>query len=138
MNCTVCGAMNVGNAASCPQCAWNRGTAAGNPQQGFPQQGFPQQGYGHAPYGDWIAPRAGTILVLGILSLVVCSILGPIAWSMGNEELRRIDSGVVDPSTRSNASTGRVCGMISTILMIVGLFIAVIAIGVAGSASSRY
>lgn len=69
-------------------------------------------------------PRGSTILTLGILSLVLCSLMGPVAWSMGNEELRRIDQGQTDPGSRSNASAGRICGIISTILMIVG-FVAV-------------
>ena len=77
-------------------------------------------GYG-AGYGAMypVPARGGTILVYGILSLVVCGILGPIAWSMGNEELRRIERGEVDPSTRGNVTAGRICGMIASILMIV-------------------
>lgn len=66
-------------------------------------------------------PRGSTILTLGILSLVLCSLMGPVAWSMGNEELRRIDAGAVDPATRGSASAGRICGMIASILMICGL-----------------
>src|SRR5690349_18931267 len=56
------------------------------------------------------APRGNTVLVLGILSLVICSVMGPIAWAMGNEELRRIDSGRTPPHDRSAASAGRICG----------------------------
>ena len=63
----------------------------------------------------------------------MCSVLGPIAWSMGNEELRRIDRGEVDPTTRSNVNAGRICGMIASILMIVSvaclLFFFVLAAG---------
>ena len=69
--------------------------------------------------GQYMYPsRGSTILVLGILSLVVCSILGPIAWSMGNEEMRRIAAGQAPPD--GNVTAGRVCGMISSILLIVG------------------
>ena len=70
-----------------------------------------------------MAPRGGTILTLGILSLVLCSVMGPVAWSMGNEELRRIDAGHVDPLTRGSVAAGRVCGMIATILMAVSLVV---------------
>ena len=42
-------------------------------------------------------PQGTTILVLGILSLVVCGILGPFAWSMGNKALREINA---DPTAR--------------------------------------
>lgn len=64
--------------------------------------------------------RSGTILVLGILSLVICGLLGPIAWSMGNEELRRIDRGEAPPSGRGNAQAGQICGMIASIFLIIG------------------
>ncbi len=68
-----------------------------------------------------LRPRGSAILVLGVLSLVLCSVFGPIAWVMGNEELRRIDAGQVDPMSRNAASAGRICGIVSSVLMIVGL-----------------
>lgn len=76
-----------------------------------------------------LPPRGSTILVLGILSLVLCSVLGPVAWAMGNEEMRRIDAGQVDPMSRGSVTAGRICGIIATALMIVGvvLFLAVFA-----------
>jgi hypothetical protein len=75
-----------------------------------------QQMQGYGMYGTpWqLPPRHGTVLVLGILSLVVCTALGPFAWAMGTEELRRIDSGLTSPEGRSSAQAGRVCGIIST------------------------
>jgi hypothetical protein len=81
--------------------------------------------------------RGTTILTLGILSLVMCGmILGPIAWSMGNEELRRIDRGETDPSTRGNVQAGRVCGMVATILTIAIIgFVVFVLVAAAGSAS---
>jgi hypothetical protein len=69
------------------------------------------------------ASRSSTVLTLGILSLVLCHILGPIAWSMGNEELRRIDSGQVAEFGRSTATAGRICGIIGTALLIFTGFI---------------
>jgi hypothetical protein len=109
-----------------------------------------QGGYGYPPpppaygYGGYAAgyggmypvpARGGTILVYGILSLVVCGIFGPIAWSMGNEELRRIDRGEVDPSTRGNVTAGRICGMVASILIIVGVAFALFFIVLAAGAS---
>lgn len=82
----------------------------------------------HAPR---FAPRGGTILTLGILSVVVCSIMGPIAWSMGNEELRRIDSGLTSPDGRSNVVAGKILGIISTVLMIIAAFTVVFVFAVA-------
>ena len=64
--------------------------------------------------------RGGVILTFGILSLVLCSVFGPIAWAMGNEELRRIESGQAPEDGRSNAVTGRVCGIVSSALLMLG------------------
>jgi hypothetical protein len=81
--------------------------------------------------------RDTTILVLGILSCVLCQVLGPIAWAMGNEELRRIDSGQVDPVSRGTTTAGRTCGIVGTLLLFVvgGFFVWMFA---TISAVSRY
>jgi hypothetical protein len=65
------------------------------------------------------------ILVLGILALFTGLgwILGPMAWIMGNNDLREMRAGRMDPEGESNTNAGRICGMIATILHIVGLAI---------------
>jgi len=69
-------------------------------------------------------PHRGTlILVLGILSLVVCSPLGIAAWVMGSGDLKQMDAGTMDPSGRGNTQAGKICGIIGTILLIVGVII---------------
>jgi hypothetical protein len=81
--------------------------------------------------------QATTVLVLGILSLVLCQVLGPFAWVMGNNELAGIDAGRRPPQNRGTAQAGRILGIISTVLMIIGfafLFI-VLFIGLVGAAS---
>ena len=65
--------------------------------------------------------QATTVLVLGILSLVLCQVLGPIAWVMGNKELAGIDAGSRPPQNRGTAQAGRILGIISTVLMIIGI-----------------
>ncbi len=65
--------------------------------------------------------QATTVLVLGILSLVLCQILGPFAWVMGNKELAGIDAGLRPPQNRGTAQAGRILGIIATVLMIVGI-----------------
>src|SRR5215470_11174256 len=67
--------------------------------------------------------RAGTVLTLGILSIVLCHVLGPIAWSMGNEELRRIDSGQTTDFNRGNVTAGRICGIIGTAMLVFAGFV---------------
>jgi hypothetical protein len=78
-------------------------------------------------------PHRGTlILVLGILSLVACGIFtGVPAWIMGNNDLKAMAAGTMDPSGRSLTNAGRICGMICTILSIlaVALVIVFLALG---------
>jgi hypothetical protein len=74
--------------------------------------------------------RASTVLTLGILSLVVCSVMGPIAWAMGNEELRRMDSGQTPDDQRGTVTAGRVCGIVaSCLLMFFGFMFLVVLAG---------
>lgn len=61
--------------------------------------------------------NANTALVLGILSLALCGLLGPFAWSSGNSELQRMDLGLVDDRDRGSATAGKVCGIIATVLL---------------------
>jgi hypothetical protein len=68
------------------------------------------------------ASRATTVLVLGILSLALCAVMGPIAWSMGNEELRRIELGQTPGLARGSAVAGRICGIVGTAMLIIGGF----------------
>ena len=65
--------------------------------------------------------RGGAVLALGIIGLVVCFICGIFAWVMGNKDLREMDAGIMDPSGRGTTKAGKICGMISVILAIVGL-----------------
>jgi hypothetical protein len=67
------------------------------------------------------AHRGVLILVLGILSLVTgCApVLGPIAWILGNNDLKEIRAGTMDPSGEGMTNAGKICGMIATILSVV-------------------
>lgn len=81
--------------------------------------------------------QATTVLILGILGLVLCQILGPFAWVMGNKELAGIDAGRRPPENRGTAQAGRILGIIATVLLVVVpaffVFIAIIALIAAGS-----
>ncbi len=86
---------------------------------------------GYTPPQYIYASRASSVLVLGILSLVLCSVMGPIAWAMGSEELRRIELGQTPGLTRGSVVAGRVCGIVGTAMLILGGFamLMVIAVG---------
>ena len=61
--------------------------------------------------------REQQILMLGILSLVCCSVLGPFAWMQANDALSMIDDGGYSPVERNLVAAGQVCGMIGTGLL---------------------
>ena len=87
-----------------------------------------------------LAPHRGVVvLVLGILGLVVCFICGIIAWVMGNNDLREMDAGAMDPTGRGLTQAGKICGMISVILAIIGIVfgLLMIVLMVAGAVVSQ-
>jgi len=45
---------------------------------------------------------------------------------MGNKELAAIDSGLRSPENRSTANAGRILGIIGTVLLGIGLVVAII------------
>ena len=86
-------------------------------------------------------PHHGTlILIFGILGLVICAPLGIAAWVMGSGDLKQMDSGAMDPSGRSLTNAGRILGMIATILLGIGILIAIAAacLGVLGGILSHH
>jgi hypothetical protein len=112
-----------------------------------PQGGYPG-GYGGwggpsgPPPGSFQKPSNGVlILVLGILSVATgCFLLAPVAWVTGNQSMREIRSGIMDPREEGMVQAGRIIGMIVSILAIAGIavycafFALVIGLGAAGAA----
>lgn len=80
-------------------------------------------------------PEGTKVLVLGILSLVICGLLGPFAWISGNRVLGEIDQSGGRYSNRGAVNAGRICGMIASILLILGLVLGVV-FGVLAAVSS--
>ena len=71
-----------------------------------------------------LRPHRGTvILVLGILGIVCCFICGIIAWVMGSNDLKEMSAGRMDSSGQGLTQAGKICGMVSVILQIVGFII---------------
>jgi hypothetical protein len=104
-----------------------------------------QQPYGTPQYGAYdpnqaaynaLEGRSTTVLVLGILGLVLCQILGPIAWVMGNKVRdEAVAMGRLEPG---NNKAGRICGIIGTCLIglfVVGFVLLIIIGAVAGGTS---
>ena len=94
---------------------------------------YPPQQPNYQGYPE--ASQSTVILVLGIMGLVVCQVLAPVAWNMGNQEVTAIDTGRRDPSGRGTANAGRILGIIGTVFLIIGVlaffFFLIVALAVA-------
>ncbi len=66
-------------------------------------------------------PHGVAILVLGILSVIVLPLLGPVAWALGRSVLREIDAAPVPHTNRSMVQAGMILGIVGTVMLIVGL-----------------
>ncbi|WP_225726046.1 MULTISPECIES: DUF4190 domain-containing protein [unclassified Nocardia] len=88
------------------------------PQQPYGPYG--QQPYGYPAYYQRPPdhPQTTTIMILGILGVVMCQALSPIAWVMGRRALAEIDASGGAIGGRSNVQIGYICGIIGTILLI--------------------
>ena len=71
--------------------------------------------------------RGVLILVFGILGLAVCLIFGILAWVWGNTDLKEMDAGRMDPSGRGLTQAGRIVGMVSVALTVVGILLGLFA-----------
>ncbi|MDB5199540.1 MAG: hypothetical protein JWO92_1503 [Chitinophagaceae bacterium] len=70
-------------------------------------------------------PNATVVLVLGILSLVVCQLLGIIGWLLANQDMRLYNDnpGLYSESSLSTLKAGKICSIIGTCLMGLGLLV---------------
>ncbi len=89
-----------------------------------------QPGYGYTPDH----PRATLALVLGIISIVLCQLLGPVAWVIGGRAVREIDASGGTMGGRGSAKAGQILGIISTILLVLSVLGLIVILVVAASA----
>lgn len=62
--------------------------------------------------------RGAVILTLGILSIVLCPlILGPIAWILGDQDLKDMAAGTMDREGESLTKAGKICGIVGLGIM---------------------
>lgn len=74
------------------------------------------------------------MLLLGILGVVICQLLSPIAWVMGGRARKEMASqpGVVWTNS-GNITAGWVCGIIGTVLLALGVVVMLIVVAAAVS-----
>ena len=113
------------------------------PPPGYPPPAWPPPPGGYyPPPGGYYPPQAPPvnatlILVFGILGIVftfACGfggVFGIVAWIMGNSALQTLHQ-IGDPlNQRGTVNAGRICGIVGTILMALGVvfFVAMMALG---------
>jgi len=68
-------------------------------------------------------PHRGTlILILGLVSLVCCNVVGPVALFMANNDLQAMRAGRMDPEGESATNVGRILAIIGTVLLVLSFF----------------
>jgi hypothetical protein len=72
--------------------------------------------------------RGGAVLALGTIGMVCCFICGIIAWVMANSDLKEMAAGRMDRSGEGTTKAGRVCGIISVVMLAVAVLLNLIAI----------
>lgn len=60
-------------------------------------------------------------LILGILGIVCCGLLAPVAWYLGNQEIKAINEGRVARENEGMAKAGMILGIIGTVLLVFAL-----------------
>jgi len=71
---------------------------------------------GAPPQGS--SGRATASLVLGILGIITCcNVLSPVAWVLGNSELRAIARGASSPQGEGVARAGMILGIIGSVML---------------------
>lgn len=76
--------------------------------------------------------RATAALVVGIVGIVCCQLAGPVAWYLGNAELRAIATGAAPAAGEGLAKAGKILGIVGTILLVMVLaWVAFVGVGAA-------
>ena len=65
--------------------------------------------------------KATMAVVFGVLGIVCCGLLAPVAWYLANDELKAIDAGRLSETNRGMAQVAKILGIIGSILLVIGL-----------------
>jgi len=65
--------------------------------------------------------KATMAVVFGVLGIVCCGLLAPVAWYLASDELKAIDAGRLPETNRGMAQVAKILGIIGSILLVIGL-----------------
>jgi len=85
-------------------------------------------------------PGGVAALVLGILSIVICPLCGPFAWSLGRKGEQAADASGGALGGRGLATAGKILGMIGTffLLLLIGFLVLSISLGGGGTDGASF
>lgn len=66
-------------------------------------------------------PQSTNALLIGVFSLLLCGLISPIAWKMGETIVREIDSSAGTLTGRGEAEAGRILGLVGMVLWSIGV-----------------
>lgn len=129
--CPDCAESVLADARVCKHCGYRfDGAIAAPPPVDQPPAGPPSlRGY-PAASAQMDHPKGTTILVLGILGLVLCQLLAPIAYLWANKVLEQIDANPGRYRNRGSVQAGKVMGIIGSVflILIVAWFVFVVGV----------
>lgn len=68
--------------------------------------------------GPATSNRPTIALILGILGIICCGLLAPVAWYIGSQELKSIAAGTAPAAGEGLAKAGMILGIIGTVLLL--------------------
>lgn len=112
-----------------PQLGSPTPSQSSNPFADQQQNPYAAKGTGtyQGPQGGYREPHRGvTILLLGIFGILCCCILSIVAVIMGHADLKKMESGQMDPDGRGLTMAGYIIGIIGLVLQALGAILQVI------------
>ncbi|WP_298886656.1 hypothetical protein [uncultured Serinicoccus sp.] len=81
-------------------------------------------------------PRAGTALILGILSVCGVAVLGPVAWAVAHLALREVDRSPSPTRGRRQLVVARALGVVGSVFLVLWVLAALVVLGLIGLADA--